>query len=249
MRPVPPPAAPTIRNTVHQTVVHLHPTTYQYIQNRLSVGKGGGVVLLVRQAAAQPPRDRLIDESRPALTARRLLRVLSAESARQTLRPFYQGLFQKLLAREREAYRGKPAQSLLLLQSVLGRQQTLTALRRFCFQLTERRDVSTLRRFIDRVYVRRIRREEEEAPVRRYAKREAAVPEELRRLPTARRVPPPPPPPVEREEAQEPVREPVEPPPPAFLHLSDGDFRMLVRGVADALGRQSRLDALRRGGG
>jgi len=237
-----------IRNTVHQTVVHVHPTTYQYIQNRLSAGKGGGVVLLVRQAAAQPPRDRLIDESRPALTARRLLRVLSAESARQTLRPFYRGLFQELLAREREAYRGKPAQSLLLLQSVLGRRQTLTALRRFCLQLAERRDVSVLRRFIDRVYVHRIRREEEGAPAQRYAKREAAVPEELRRLPTAKRVPPPPPPP-EREEGREPAGEPGEPSPPAALRLSGGDFRMLVRGVADALGRQSRLDALRRGGG
>jgi len=248
MQPVPPPAAPTIRNTIHQTVVHLHPTTCQYIQNRLSVRTGGGVVLLVRQAAVQPPRDRLIDESRPALTARRLLRVLSAESARQTLRPFYQRLFQELLVRERETYRGRPARSLLLVQSVLGRRQTLTALERFSLRLTERRDASMLRRLLDRVYVRRIRWEEEAPSVRRYVKREAAVPEELYCLPTAGRATPPPPPPVEREAARGPATEPLEAPPPPALHLGDGDFRLLVRGVADALDRRNRLDALRRGG-
>ena len=37
-------------------------------------------------------------------------------------------------------------------------------------------------------------------------------------------------------------------PPPAGAGLSGAEFQALVRGVADALGRQSRLGSLRRGG-
>lgn len=123
-RTIRPPAPRVIQNTVHQTVIHLHQTTRRYTLSRLSaVGTGrGAAVLLVRQAAVQPVRDGAVDASRPALAARRLLRLLSAESARQTLRPFYQKLFRELLARELEEHRSRPAQSLLLARRVLGRR-------------------------------------------------------------------------------------------------------------------------------
>jgi len=247
VRPVPPPAPRIIQNTVHQTVVHLHQITHQHILNRLSAAGGGrgNTTLLVRQTAVQPAPDGAIDESRPALAARRMLRVLSTESARQTLRPFYRELFQEILAREREEYHGKPAQSLLLVQTILGRRQTLAVLRRLYRETAERRSI--LHRLIYRSDVRRYRQDGESGLIPRYARRELAVPEDPRRLYVAKRVPPSPP---EPEAAHEPREEPQRPAPqPAGgLFLSDADFRVLVRGVADALGRQSRLESLRRGG-
>ena len=75
------------------------------------------------------------------------------------------------------------------------------------------------------------------------------VPEDLRRLAVAKRHSLPPPPPSDQE--VDPVRQ-AEPQKPLLpsnpLCLSGSDFQALVRGVADALSRQSRLDTLRRGG-
>lgn len=250
-QPARPPAPRIIQNTVHQTVVHLHQTTHQHILNRLSAARDGqgNTTLLVKQTAARPMPDSGTDDSRPALAARRMLRVLSAESARQTLRPFYRNMLQELLEQEREEYRSKPAQSLLLVQTMLGRRQALTTLRRFYQQTVERLDGSVFHSLIYRKYVRHIRQEESGGLVRRYASRELAVPEDLRLLPAAKRLPPPPPPLPERETDREPPAEPSRPAPPASgLRLSGGDFQMLVRGVADALDRQSRLNSLRRGG-
>jgi len=160
-----------------------------------------------------------MDGSRPSLAARRLLRILSTQSARRTLRPFYRGLFQELLAREREEYRGKPARSLLLVQTILGRRQMLAVLRRSYRETTERN------------FVLRFRQDGESS------------------LYVAKRLPPPKRPP-EPEEAHRPREEPQTPaPPPAGgLSLSEAEFQTLVRGVAGILSRQSRLDALRRGG-
>jgi len=246
---VPPPAPRIIQNTVHQTVVHLHQTTHQHILNCLSaVGDGrGNTTLLVRQTALPPPPDGAMDESRPALAARRLLRVLSTVSARQTLRPFYRELLQELLAREREEYRGKPARSLLLVQNILGRSQTLAVLRRFFRETAQRR--SMIHSLIYHSYVRRYRQNGERGLLPRYARRELAVPEELRSLYVAKRLPPPRQQP-EPEDAPKPREKPQRPIPPAAgaLSLSEADFQGLVRGVADALNRQSRLDSLRRGG-
>jgi len=248
-RPVPPPAPRIIQNTVHQTVVHLHQTTHQHILNRLSAaGDGrGSTTLLVRQTALPPPPDGAMDESRPALAARGLLRVLSTESAQRTLRPFYRELLQELLAREREEYRGKPARSLLLVQNILGRSQTLAVLRRFFRETTERRSI--VHSLIYHSYVRRYRQDGESGPIPRYARRELALPEDLHGLYVAKRLPPPqqPPEPEEAPESREEPRKPA-PPPTGGLTLSEADFQGLVRGVADALNRQSRLDSLRRGG-
>ncbi len=248
-RPVPPPAPRIIQNTVHPTGGPLHPTTHPHILNRLSAaGDGrGNTTLLVRQTALPPPPDGAMDESRPALAARRMLRVLSTVSARQTLRPFYRELLRELLAQEREEYRGKPARSLLLIQNILGRRQTLAVLRRLYRETVERRSI--VRGLFCRGHVLRFPRDGESGLIPRYARRELAPPEELRRLYVAKRLPPPQPPP-EPEGAPEPREEPQKPaPPPAGgLSLSEADFQGLVRGVADALNRRSRLDSLRRGG-
>lgn len=249
-RPTPPPAPRIIQNTVHQTVVHLHQTTHQHILNRLSAARDprGNTALMIRQTAVGPASDGPRDESRPALAARRMLRVLSTESARQTLRPFYREMLQGLLEEKREEYRGRPAHSLLLVQTVLGRRRTLDALRRFYRHIVNHLDESSLQNMIFRRSVRHIWRDETGGLVHRYVRRELDVPEELCRLPEAKPVPSPMQPP-EPEERREPEKRRPEPPPVEHgLRLTDRDFRVLVRGVADALGRQSRLESLRRGG-
>lgn len=177
-----------------------------------------------------------------------MLRVLSTESARQTLRPFYREMLQGLLEEKREEYRGRPAHSLLLVQTVLGRRRTLDALRRFYRHIVNHLDESSLQNMIFRRSVRHIWRDETGGLVHRYVRRELDVPEELCRLPEAKPVPSPMQPP-EPEERREPEKRRPEPPPVEHgLRLTDRDFRVLVRGVADALGRQSRLESLRRGG-
>lgn len=256
MRPlvqsVPPPAPRIIQNTVHQTVVHLHQTTHQHILHRLTAAgdRQGNMTLLVRQAAVQPVPDSAADDTRPALAARRMLRVLSTESARQTLRPFYRQLLQELLDREREEYRSKPAQSLLLVQRILGRHQTLTTLRRFFRRTTERLDGAILHSILYRRYVRRIRQDEEDGLLCRYARRDLSVPEDLRSLSAAKRYAFPPQAPPGREPERETQAEPQRSVtvPAGGFPLSGGEFQLLVRGVAEALDRRNRLDSLRRGG-
>lgn len=237
-RTIRPPAPRVIQNIVHQTVIHLHQTTRRYTLSRLSaVGAGrGGAVLLVRQAAVQPVRDGAVDASRPALAARRLLRLLSAESARQTLRPFYQKLFRELLAQELEKHRSRPAQSLLLARCVLGRR-TL--------------DSFILHSFIYRRYVCRVRQDGERYFFHRSAGPRQALPGNLPH-PAEERVStllPPPEPPERGPNRPLPKGQMAEgAAATAGLRLSGAEFRLLVRGVADALGRQGRLDTLRRGG-
>lgn len=242
------PAPRIIQNTVHQTVVHLHQTTRQHVLNRLSAagdGRGGATL------AIQPADGGAMDGSRPALTARRMLRILSTESARRTLWPFYQELFQELLNREREKYRGRPEKSLLLVQSILDRHQMLTSLRRLYRPPANKPDGARVHMLVCQRYVRHIRQDGEADYFHRYASRQRMTPEDLRQLPAARRSPPlPHPHPHDRERSREPgERRTQAPPVPASgLRLSDADFQLLVRGVAGALGRQSRLEALRRGG-
>lgn len=248
----PPPAPKIIQNTVHQTVVHLHQTTHQHIRSQITARAGGQghTTLLVRQSAAHPAEENVMDPSRPMWTARRLLRILSMESARQTMRPFYQTMFRGFWEQEREAHRGKPEQSLLLVQSMLGRHQTLTTLRRFYQRTVEKLDDAIFHTLIRRQSVRYIRQEENGSFLQRYVRRETPVPEDLRYLPAAKRFTSPPQPLPEQEDGQERQAEAQKqaPPPSSSFLLNSGDFQVLVRGVADALNRQSRLDSLRRGG-
>ena len=248
---VQPPAPRIIQNTVHQTVVHLHQTTHQHLRSQITARAGGQghTTLLVRQSAASPAEGSVIDPSRPAWTARRLLRILSMESARQTMRPFYQAMFQGFWEQERETRRGKPEQSLLLVQSILGRHQTLATLRRFYQRTVEQLDDAVFHTLIRRQSVRYIRQEENGGFLHRYARRETPVPEDLRYLPAAKRLASPPQPPPEREAAPGRQAEAQKQAPPENgFRMSGSDFQILVRGVADALSRQSRLDSLRRGG-
>ena len=147
-RHVPPPAPRIIQNTVHQTVVHLHQTTHQRVFNHFTTAGYGTTALIVRQAPAPPAPEDGIDSSRPTLIARKLLRILSTDSAQRVLQPFFYRIYQGFREQEREIWHSRPS------------------------------------------------------PV----------------------------------------------PPAAGAGLSGAEFQALVRGVADALGRQSRLESLRLGG-
>lgn len=149
----------------------------------------------------------------------------------------------------REAHRGRPAQSLLLMQSILGRRQTLTTLRRFYRRTVEQLDGTILHSLVRRRYVRYVRQDADGGFIHRYAGREAPVSEDLRRLSAATRSLPPPQSPPEQEVGPGPrVESQKSAPPASSLRLNGSDFQVLVRGVADALSRQSRLASLRRGG-
>lgn len=170
-----------VRNTIQQTVLHLHKT------------------------AAFTQTGREIDPSRPAWTAQRLLRVLSMESARRTLQPFYRDMFRGFWTQEREAYRSRPSQA-------------LETLRRLCLETVHTR----------------------------YTTQELIVLEELHYLPPVREAP------VHLEQ-QKNTSVGREAPPPAPLpvgrfRLEEDEFQALVRNVAGALNRQSRLERLRLGG-
>lgn len=104
------PAPQIVHNTVHQTVVHLHQTTYQHVHHRCTAAGSGITELIVRQAPAHPRPEDSIDPSRPTLVASKLLRVLSTESAQKILQPFFCRIVQHFLEQEREVWRSRPSQ-------------------------------------------------------------------------------------------------------------------------------------------
>lgn len=244
------PAPRIIRNTVHQTVVHLHQTTHQHIRSQITAGTGGHghTTLLVRQTAAAPAYENMMDPSRPAATAHRLLRILSAAGVRRIMRPFYREIFTRFLKQTQEEHRGKPAESLLA-QAVLRRRQAPDILLRLYRRTVRRSDETILRSRLLRRYIRTVEETGERIFLYRYAVRELPVPEDLRRLPAARRVAPLPEPQMRAPAAR--ITAPGESPPPVsagVLRPDDAGFRVLVGRVADALDRQRRLESLRRGG-
>lgn len=236
-RPAPPPAPRIIQNTVHQTVVHLHQTTHQHIRSWIAAGTGGrGPVLLVRQTAPPPGNGHIMDPSRPVRTARRLLRILSTESVRRIMLPFYRKLFRGFW--EQGERLGKPSRPLPA--------EALPNHRPYR-RIGEPPAGTILRSRVFRRHVRITVQTGEHIFFRRYTVRELPVPADLRCLPAARRIPPAPEPP-----AQAPASLPAEtkgPPKPAgTLLLDDAGLRILTGRVAEELGRQNRLESLRRGG-
>lgn len=203
-----------VYQTVRQTVLHLH----QAAPGRYApLPRAYGLRLL---PAAAPPQNREADDaSRPAQTARRLLRTF--ELTRRELRPFFGGIVRTVLREERERYRSRPAQAASFLWTLLRRREAVWTLTRFC-----RNTVEPL-----------------EGPERRAAVRRRPAAEEPEVLPAV--------PPAKRQTAEERPAPPPRPEPPvreAPLMLSEAQFRALARDVAGLLGREARLEKLRRGG-
>lgn len=235
-----PPRPAVVYNTIRQSIVHQ--TTVQHIHNRLSAGdpRQDRLLTVLRQTAARREREGGPDPSRPIRAAHTLLRVFSKEGARRELRPFFSGLVRGALREERERYKARPAKAFFLLRSLLGEGNMLRVLGRLHLNT----DVLIRRR-----YVRRIWADLDQTRLSRRTIRETAAPEELLRYPSPHPFVLP-----EREEPERAARfgggEAVRPAAPASaVRLSPADFQALVREVADTLGRQARLEAMRRGGG
>lgn len=260
-----------VRQTVRQTVVHLHQTAvHRHVrQTFLSVNDLRQAAFLLVMPSPRPParEEGTADPSRPTRTAHRLLRVFSQESARRELRPFYSGVVRTVLREEQERYRSRPTQAISLIWTLFGRREAFRTLTRFYMSAVERLGSHyypalngpnalylaagvLLHSRTYRQYVRQFWRQEALSLPARYAGRERAVPEDLAVLPAARRLLSP------RELTEEvasqerrspAVREVPAAPSGPPVRLSEAEFRALARGVAGLLGREARLEALRRG--
>lgn len=271
LRPAPPPALPPreVHNTIYQSVIHLHQTTLQCIRQQIHTAsylRQDAFLFVLPQLAAQVRSDAL-DPAQPARVAHTLLRIFSKESAKREMRPFYGDVVRGVLREEQERYKSRPTKAISLIWNLFGQHNAFRTLTRFYLGAVEKLGsnyfpVLTGQNAIylaagvlihSRVYQRYIRQiwshENRGVPLR-YISREAPITEELLRLPVARRTFLP-----TREELERIVRpsEPEQPPaaeprPAPEMRLSESDFRALVRGVTSSIGRQTRLETLRRGG-
>lgn len=268
VRPAPPPRSretKIVRNTVHQTVVHIHQTVLK--QSRITAVRNPRQDVFLLLLPRIRPRPREPDPlSRPTRAAKMLVRVFSRESARRELRPFYSGVVRGVLKEEQERYRSRPTQAISLIWSLFGRPHAFRTLTRFYLSAVERlgsncfpalngpnalylaTGVLTYSRLYQR-YVYQLWNRSGIAP--RYAVHTGGTAEDLSHLPVARRGLPPFRQAAERllqEAGGGQVRRTEAPSSGREPRLSEREFRALVRGVTAALSRQSRLESLQRGG-
>ena len=264
--PQPPRETKTVYNTVRQVVMHFHQSTYQYAFHRVAATnylRQEAFVFLLPQAR---PREDELDSMRPTRTARQLLRIFSKESAHRELRPFYSSVVRNVLMEEQERYKSRPSQAIALIWNLFGRQHAFRTLTRFYMGAVEKLGSNyypalgganalylaagvVLHSRVYQRYVRQLWSGEPAGLPLRYAHQEQPVSDDLLRLSVARRVLPA----RETLEQLAGTEQAEKQGPPAQaaeqgVHLSDSDFRALVQGVASSLGRQARLETLRRGG-
>lgn len=263
----PPPPAP-VYQTIHQTVIHLAPVTHQHILHKtasIHCLSADAFLLLMPPAAPLDRRGLEPDPSRPTRTVQRLRRIFSMDSVQRQLRPFYRDIVRGVLKEEQERYQSRPTQAISLIWNLFGRQQAFRTLTRFYLSAVEKLGSHyypalhgqnalylaagvVLHSQVYQRYVRQLWRGESGGLPLRYAHHQQAMTDDLLSLQVARRTLPPQKvleeiaPPRQQEPS---VREPVR---AGAVHLSQADFRALVQGVADSLGRQARLESLRRGG-
>lgn len=270
--PVPQPAKPpqVIHNTVYQTVVHVHQTTLQRICRQIHAAnylRQDAVLFVLPQPSIRPKRDRL-DPAQPTRAAHTLLRIFSKESARREMKPFYSDVVRGVLQEEQERYKSRPTKAISLIWSLLGQHNAFQTLTRFCLGVVEKLGSNRfpalsganflylaagvlMHRQVYQRYIHQIWSRESHVIPLRYASREGVVTEDLLRLPAARRMFLPSRDELERmvrSAAQERAAAAPEAAPAPEVRLSEPDFRALVRGVTNSIDRQTRLDALRKGG-
>lgn len=267
----PPRETKIVRETVRQTVVHMHQTVLKQTFQRISA------VSYLRQDAfllvlpqIQSRRRELDDPSRPTRSAQMLVRIFSRESARRELRPFYSGVVRSVLKEEQERYKGRPTKAISLIWDLFGRPNAFRTLTRFYLGAVERlgsnyfpalngpnalylaTGVLTHSR-VYRRYIYHLWNRADSGVPPRYAVRVGSAEEDLARLSVARRSLI-----LSREAVERLIQETgggqarrADAPAPAPAQeprLSESQFRALVRGVADSLSRRSRLGTLQRGG-
>lgn len=261
-----------IHNTVHQTVVHVHQTTLQHIRRQIHsasyLRQNAFLLVLPQPAAVRPHGDRL-DPAQPTRAAHTLLRIFSKESARREMKPFYSDVVRGVLQEEQERYKSHPTKAISLIWNLFGQHQAFRTLTRFYLGAVEKLGSNyfpalsgpnslylaagvLMHSRVYQRYIHQIWSQESHTIPLRYTVREGTVTEDLLRLSLAKRTFLP-----SREELERMVRASdqerapaaaVSEPPAPEARLSESDFRALVRGVTNSIGRQTRLDALRRGG-
>lgn len=268
--PAPAAVPQEIHNTIYQSVVHVHRTTLQHIRQQIHAAgylRQDAFVLLLPQLALRLPGQRL-DQAQPTRAAHTLIRIFSKESAKREMRPFYSDVVRSVLREEQDRYKTKPTKAISLIWNLFGRHNAFRTLTRFYLGAVEKlggnyfpaltgRNALYLAAGVlihSRVYQRCMRQiwsQENRGLPLRYAAKEVPLTEELMRLPAARATVLP-----SREELERMVRpshqehSPAAAPPssPSQVRLSESDFQALVRGVTRSIGRQTRLESLRKGG-
>lgn len=257
-----------LQQTICKTVVNHRQTVHQHILHRSAVQylhTDAFLLLLPPQPQRQGP-ELEADPARPTRTTRRLLHIFSMDSAQRLLRPFYSDVVRRVLGEEQARYRSRPSQAISLIWNLFGRQQAFRTLTHFYLSAVERLGSHyypalqgqnalylaagvVLHSQLYRRYVRQLWSQEGDSLPLQGIRRQPGTADRVLDLQVARRALPPQEP-LERmaqlQEREEPQREPVR---VQELHLSEADFRALVQGVALSLGRQTRIETLRRGGG
>lgn len=266
--PAPPKAPPpVVHQTVRQTILNLSQVTHNHILHKTSAIQylRSDAFLLLPPAPRRESRALEPDPSRPTRTARRLIRLFSMVSAQRQLRSFYSGIVRSVLREEQDRCKSRPTQAISLIWNLFGRQQAFRTLTRFYLSAVEKLGSNyypalhgqnalylaagvVLHSQVYQRYVRRIWNREPTGIPLRYTPHESPAPDEVWTLRTVRRVLPPREPLEEMVHAEHPDRPAREVGPPREVRLSEADFRALVQGVASTLGRQTRLEALRKGG-
>lgn len=259
-----------IHNTIYQSAIHIHRTTLQHIHQQLhstSYLKQDTFLFVLPQLAAHLSGERL-DPAQPTRAAHTFIRIFSKESAKREMRPFYSDVVRSVLREEQERYRTKPTKAISLIWNLFGQHNAFRTLTRFYLGTVEKMGshyfpaltsqnalylaagVLIHSRVYQR-YIHQIWNQENRGVPLRYSSKEAPLTEELMRLPIVRRTFFP-----SREELERMVRSsdqehtPASTPPQTTpeVRLSESDFRALVRGVTSSIGRQTRLESLRKGG-
>lgn len=251
-------------NTIHQTVLHLHQVTHQHLYHHARITN------LLRQSAflvvlaQQEPRQDVVDPMRPTRSAQKIIHLFSMESAQRELRPFYSDVVRSVLLEEQERYKSHPSQAISLVWNLFGRQHAFRTLTRFYMGAVEKLGSNYYPALTgsnalylaagivlhSRVYQRYMHRlwGQDSSPPLRYLPQEQSVAENMVRLTTTRRTT------ISKETLEQMVgpaqetRQPIALEPAQEVRLSETEFRSLVRGVANSLGRQARLETLRKGG-
>lgn len=264
----PKPAAPIVQKTIRQTVVNLYQVCHRHILHKaaaIQYLRTDAFLLFLPPLQRREEHELENDRYRPTRTAQRLIHLFSMESAKQQLRPFYSDIVRSVLKEEQERYKSRPTQAISLIWNLFGRQQAFRTLTRFYISAVEKLGTNyypalhgqnalylaagvVLHSQIYQRYVRQLWNRESAGIPFRYAYHEQSITEDLLHLQVARRVLPPRDPLEKMVQAQQDVRPAPEAVQVREVHLSEADFRALVQGVATSLGRQSRLEALRKGG-
>lgn len=261
-------SAPVVQKIIRQTVVNLYRVSHHHVLHKaaaIQYLRTDAFLLLLPPLLRREGREAETDRYRPTRTAQRLIHLFSKESAKRQLRPFYSDIVRSVLKEEQDRYKSRPTQAISLIWNLFGRQQAFRTLTRFYMSAVEKLGTNyypalhgqnalylaagvVLHSRIYQRYVRQLwNRESTDIPMR-YAYHEQSLTEDLLKLQVARRMLPPREPLEKMVQAQQETRPAPEAAQVREVHLSEADFRALVQGVASSLGRQSRLEALRKGG-